>query len=101
MAITPDRELGLTLHHPSAGICVVTVNGEPDMFTAPLLGTCVCRLLPTTPAADLPHVRPKTRPATPGFRLHLTSLANRAVARPVRRAGAPPSDGHHDHQQVR
>ena len=28
MAITPAQMLGLTLHHPSSGVCVVAVNGE-------------------------------------------------------------------------
>jgi anti-anti-sigma factor len=103
MAITPAQMLGLTLHHPSSGVSVVAVNGELDMLTAPLLGTCVRQQLATTPAhliLDLQPVRflgvsgltyllyvRELAQQPPRFRLHLTGLTNRAVARPLELTG--------------
>ena len=41
--------LGLTLHHPAAGICMVAVDGELDMLTAPVLDSCLRQQLAATP----------------------------------------------------
>jgi anti-sigma B factor antagonist len=103
MAITPARTLGLTLYHPSAGVCVVAVNGELDMLTAPLLGTCVRQQRATTPAHLILDLQPlrflgvsgltyllyvrELAQQPPQFRLHLTGLTNRAVARPLELTG--------------
>lgn len=101
--VTPARPLGLMLHHPIARVCVIAVNAELDMLTAPLLGTCVRHLLVTTPAhliLDLQSLRflgvsglthllyvQELAQQTSGFRLHLTGLVNRAVARPLEVTG--------------
>lgn len=34
---TSDQLLRLTVQHPAVGVCVVAVDGELDMLTAPLL----------------------------------------------------------------
>ena len=46
---TSDPLLGLTVEHPAVGVCVVTVDGELDMVTAPLLEACLSEQLATDP----------------------------------------------------
>ena len=36
-----EQLLGLTVGHPAVGVCVVAVDGELDMDTAPLLEACL------------------------------------------------------------
>ena len=93
-----DREdlLGLTVHHPAAGVCVVTVNGELDTLSVPLLDACVNEQLAAAPAhlvLDLQPVRflastgltsllrARELAETTGTELHLAGLVTRVVAR--------------------
>ena len=91
--------LGLTLHHPSAGVCVVAVDGELDMLTAPVLDSCLRQQLAAIPrhlVVDLQLLRflgvsglsclmcaRELAQQTARSQLHLTGLADQAVARPV------------------
>jgi anti-anti-sigma factor len=89
--------LGLTVERPASGVCVVTVNGELDMLTAPVLEACLREQL----SIDLSHLvvdlqrvsfldskglnclllaREATQ--TTATQLHLAGLVTRAVARP-------------------
>lgn len=98
-----DDLLELTVQHPSAGICVVTVDGELDMLTTPLLDTCLREQLAVAPAhlvLDLAPVRFfSSTPLNclllvrelvgqlPGTQLHLAGVAARVVARPLQVTG--------------
>lgn len=89
--------LRLTVQHPSAGICVVTVDGELDTLTSPLLEACVRELLAAVPKhliLDLAPVRflgsaglacllqlRELAQQTASSRLLLAGLATRVVAR--------------------
>jgi anti-sigma B factor antagonist len=90
--------LGLTVQHPALGVCVVTVDGELDMVTAPLLEALLREQLtadPTHLIVDLQRVRFMASNGlnclinihelaqTAGAQLHLAGLVTRAVARPL------------------
>lgn len=90
--------LGLTVEHPANGVCVVTVDGELDMCTAPLLDACLQDQLCTNPrhlVVDLQPVyflsssglncllRTRNSAQTTTTQLHLAGLTTRAVARPL------------------
>ncbi|MGH3782512.1 MAG: STAS domain-containing protein [Pseudonocardiaceae bacterium] len=95
---TPDQLLELTVEHPTVGVCVVAVDGELDMVTAPLLEACLDQQLATGPThliLDLQLVRfmasnglncllnAHELAQTTGAQLHLAGLVTRAVARPL------------------
>ena len=99
---TPDAGselLALTVERPTSGVCVVTVGGELDMLTAPMLEACLGEQLSTAPrhlVVDLQRVsfldskglncllraREATQ-STTTTQLHLAGLVTRAVARPL------------------
>lgn len=78
---------------------MVVVDGELDALTTPLLNTCICEQLATSPphlVLDLQLVRflgctgltcllnaRELAHQTTGAQLHLAGLATRAVARPL------------------
>jgi len=93
-----DHLVGLTVQHAAVGVCVVTVDGELDMVTAPLLEACLREQLATGPThlvLDLQPVRFMASNGlncllrihelaqTTGVQLHLAGLVTRAVARPL------------------
>ena len=93
---TASELLGLTVEHPAHDVCVVTVDGELDMFTTPLLEACLCNQLRTTPrhlVVDLQQVcflsssglncllSIRESAQTTSTQLHLAGLASRPVAR--------------------
>jgi anti-sigma B factor antagonist len=98
---TPDAGselLALTVERPTIEVCVVTVDGELDMLTAPMLEACLREQLSTDPrhlVVDLQRVsfldskglhcllqtREDTQTTT--TQLHLAGLITRAVARPL------------------
>lgn len=90
---------GLTVQHPAVGVCVVTVAGELDMATAPLLEAFLREQFATSPThliLDLQPVRfmgsnglscilqANELARTTGAQLHLAGLITRAVARPLK-----------------
>ena len=90
--------LGLTVTHPADGICVVTVAGELDMYTTPLLETCLQDQLRTRPDHLVIDMKPLSFLASHGLnclvqarentqhtptQLHLAGLITRAVTRPL------------------
>jgi anti-sigma B factor antagonist len=91
------QRLGLSMQHPALGVCVVVVDGELDMLTAPLLDACVGQQLATAPTnliLDLEAVRflgasglscllqaRELAQQTTGVQLHLAGVVTRAVAR--------------------
>ncbi len=100
---TPTQRLELTVAHPGPGVCVVTVNGELDLLTAPLLDACVREQLAARPLHLVLNLEPvrflsargltclqQARDLTqqaPGSQLHLTGLVTRVVARPLEITG--------------
>ncbi len=95
---TSDQFLGLTVGHPAVGVCVVAVDGELDMVTAPLLEACLREQLATGPTHLILDLQPVRFMAsnglncllqvheltqTTGTQLHLAGLVTRAVARPL------------------
>lgn len=93
---TREDLLGLTVQNPAAGVCVVTVDGELDTLSAPLLEACVAEQLAAAPAhliLDLQPVRflastgltsllrAHELAETTGTQLHLAGLVTRVVAR--------------------
>ncbi|MDQ2708472.1 MAG: STAS domain-containing protein [Actinomycetota bacterium] len=85
-------------YHPSADICVVAVDGEIDLLSAPLLDVALGEQLAGAPPhliVDLQRVRFISARAMSslldardlarrgGSTLHLSGLANRTVARPL------------------
>ncbi|MCA1694594.1 MAG: STAS domain-containing protein [Actinobacteria bacterium] len=93
-----EQLLGLTVGHPAVGVCVVTVDGELDMATTPLLEACLRDQLATGPTHLILDLQPVRFMAsnglncllhahelaqTTGVRLHLAGLITRAVARPL------------------
>ncbi len=89
---------GVSSYHPSADICVVAVDGEIDLLSAPLLDVALCEQLAGAPPhliVDLQRVRFISARALSslldardlarrgGSILHLSGLANRTVARPL------------------
>jgi anti-sigma B factor antagonist len=98
---TPDAGselLALTVERPTIGVCVVTVDGELDMLTAPMLEACLGEQLSTAPhhlVVDLQRVsfldskglncllRAREATQTTTTQLHLAGLVTRAVARPL------------------
>lgn len=97
------QPLGLTVTHPTAGVCVVTVDGELDILTAPLLDVCLREQFAAAPrhlVLDLERVHflgargvtclrqaRKLAQQTPGSQLHLAGGVNRVVARPLQVTG--------------
>jgi anti-anti-sigma factor len=94
--ITTSELLGLTVEHPAHDVCVVTVNGELDMVTTPLLEACLRNQLGTTPrhlVVDLQQVQflsssglncllsIRDSALTTTTQLHLAGLVIRPVAR--------------------
>lgn len=95
--------LELTVRHPAVGVCVVAVDGELDMLTAPLLEACVREQLAAVPIhliLDLEPVRflgssgmncllraRELVQQTTGIHLHVAGLVGRAVAHPLEMAG--------------
>jgi anti-sigma B factor antagonist len=90
--------LGLTVQHPAVGVCAVTVDGELDMVTAPLLEACLREQLATDPTHLIVDLQPVGFMASNGLnclirihelaqitgaQLHLAGLVTRAVARPL------------------
>jgi anti-sigma B factor antagonist len=90
--------LGLTVKHPTVGIRVVTVDGELDMATAPLLASCLQEQLNTQPNHLIVDLQPLSFLDSSGLncllearesaqitatQLHLAGLDTRAVARPL------------------
>jgi anti-sigma B factor antagonist len=90
--------LALTVERPTSGVCVVTVGGELDMLTAPMLEACLEEQLSTAPrhlVVDLQRVsfldskglncllRAREAIQTTTTQLHLAGLVTRAVARPL------------------
>lgn len=95
---TASEVLGLTVEHPAHDVCVVTVAGELDMATAPLLEACLRNQLRTAPrhlVVDLQQVRflsssglncllsIRDSAQTATTQLHLAGLVSRPVARPL------------------
>jgi anti-sigma B factor antagonist len=95
---TSDPLLGLAVQHPAVGVCVVAVDGELDMVTAPLLEACLRDQLATGPTHLIVDLQPVRFMAsnglncllhahelaqTTGTQLHLAGLVTRAVARPL------------------
>ena len=93
---TPDGLLGLTVQHPAAGVCVVTVDGELDTLGAPRLDICVDEQVAAAPAHLVLHLQPvrflastgltsllraRELAETTGTQLHLAGLVTRVVAR--------------------
>ncbi len=94
---TPKQVLGLTVQHPTVGVCVVAMAGELDMLTAPLLDACLRQQFATAPAhliLDLEALRflgstgltsllgaRELAHQTTQTQLHLAGLATRVVAR--------------------
>lgn len=100
---TPAQRLGLTVQHLAVGVCVVVVDGELDMLTAPQLEACVREQLaavPTDLILDLEAVRfvgsnglscllrvRELAQQTTGARLHLAGLVTPTVARLLEATG--------------
>jgi anti-sigma B factor antagonist len=99
---TPDDLLGLTVQHPAAGVCVVTVDGELDTLSAPRLDACVDEQVAAVPAhliLDLQPVRflastgltsllrARELTETTGIQLHVAGLSTRVVARALHVTG--------------
>jgi anti-sigma B factor antagonist len=100
---TVDPLLQLSTQHPAGGICVVTVGGELDMLTAPLLETYITDQLATAPAHLILDLQAVTFLGSSGInsllrahaltshttrtQLHLAGLATRVVARPLEITG--------------
>jgi anti-anti-sigma factor len=98
--VSPTPPFGLTVHHPTVGVCVVAVTGELDVRSAPLLDACVREQLAATPAhliLDLHSVRflgatgltsllcaRRLAQQTPGSRLHLAGIVTPTVARALK-----------------
>lgn len=98
-----DGSFALTVLHPSVDMCVVTVEGELDMLTAPLLDSCIRQHLAAVPAhlvLDLESVRfldskglnclleaRKLTQQTFETQLHVTGLVTLVVARPLEITG--------------
>ena len=93
---TREDLLGLTVQHPAAGVCVVTVDGELDSLSVPLFDACVAEQLAAAPThliLDLQPVRflastgltsllrAQELAETTGTQLHLAGLVTRVVAR--------------------
>lgn len=101
--VSPIPPFGLTVYHPTLGICVLAVTGELDVVSVPLLDTCVREQLAATPAhliLDLHPVRflgasgltslicaRELAQQTPGSRLHLAGLVTPTVARALKISG--------------
>jgi anti-anti-sigma factor len=91
--------LGLTVRPAAAGLCVVTVDGELDMLTTPLLRACVGEQLAADPEHLILDLEPVRFLGSSGLscliqarelagpRLHLTGLVTRAVIRPLEITG--------------
>jgi anti-sigma B factor antagonist len=95
--------LGRVVRYPAPGVCVVVVDGELDMLTAPLLEACVreqlaevlihlildlesVRFLGSSGLSCLLGARELTRQSS-GVQLHLAGLVTQAVARPLATIG--------------
>lgn len=98
-----ERLLGLSvLYFPAVGVCVVVVEGELDLLTAPLLERRVREQLLAAPAHLLLDLEPvrflgssglscllriRELAQVSGSRLHLAGLITRVVARSVENTG--------------
>jgi anti-anti-sigma factor len=93
-----EQLLGLAVGHPAVGVCVIAVDGELDMATAPLLEACLRDQLATGPTHLILDLQPVRFMASNGLNcllhareltqttrthLHLAGLVTRAVARPL------------------
>jgi len=93
---THEDLLGLTVQHPAAGVCVVTVEGELDTLSVPLFDARVGEQVAAAPPhliLDLQPVRflastgltsllrARELAETTGTQLHLAGLVTRVVAR--------------------
>ena len=95
--------LGLLVQRPAMGICVLSVTGELDALSAPLLGDCLRKEVAACPAhliVDLQMVRflgssglnclldaRELVQRVPRTQLHIAGLVTRAVARPLQTTG--------------
>lgn len=90
--------LRLTVERPASGVCVVTVDGELDMFTVPLLEACLREQLSTSPSHLVVDLQPVSFLDSSGLncllearkwaqvsatQLHLAGMVTRVVARPL------------------
>jgi len=91
--------LWTTVEYPAVGVCVVTVEGELDLLTAPLLDVCMRQQFTAAPTHLILNLEPVTfmgskglncllqarelAQQTPGTHLHLAGLVTRVVARPL------------------
>jgi anti-anti-sigma factor len=99
--------LGLVVSHPEAGVCVVSVAGELDALTAPMLTDCVRSQVTDgalTVVIDLEAVgflgsaglgslldsSQIVAAAASGSMLHLAGTSERAVRRPLEMVGLLP-----------
>jgi anti-sigma B factor antagonist len=98
-----DPLLRLSVQHPAEGIRVVTVDGELDMVTAPLLDRYLDDQLATAPAHLILNLQGVTFMGSSGInsllradglthlstrtQLHLAGLTSQAVARPLEITG--------------
>jgi anti-sigma B factor antagonist len=104
VSVCADTDLlGLFVQHPAHGVCVLAVNGELDMLTAPLLSDCLREQVAASPAhliVDLQMVRflgssgldcllnaRELVQRVPRTQLHIAGLVTRAVARPLETTG--------------
>jgi anti-sigma B factor antagonist len=95
--------LGLVVQQRANGVHVLTVDGELDALTAPLLGACLREQSAANPVhliLDLQAVRflgssglnclleaRELAQQVPGMHLHIAGVATRAVARPLEVTG--------------
>jgi anti-anti-sigma factor len=100
---TATMPLTLSVQHPTTGICLVTVAGELDMLTAPLLQACVGDQLATSPQHLLVDLQPvrffglhglncllrarELACRSQGTQLHLAGLTNPVVGRLLKITG--------------
>jgi anti-anti-sigma factor len=95
----PAQPLTLSVGNPATGVCVITVEGELDLLTTPLLDACLRQQLATEPSHLIIDLQPLRFLGSTGLnclieargltqttrtRLHLAGLISRVVARPLR-----------------
>ncbi|MGI8815686.1 MAG: STAS domain-containing protein [Pseudonocardia sp.] len=98
MRSSPADVLRWAAHYPTQVFCVLALDGEVDLLTAPLFDDAVREQLAASPGhliVDLTQVRfmgasglrclleARDLAQLRGSQLHLAGLANRAVARPL------------------
>lgn len=99
---TPDDLLRLTVQHPAVGVCVVTVDGELDTLSVPLLDACVDEQIAAAPTVLILDLQPVRFLASTGLtsllrarelaemtgtQLRLAGLVTRVVARALHVTG--------------